>query len=347
MSEKKHIAATKWNWRPDGPVENNPFFLWPINVRDGIKWYFNNWKPLSEYFLFGLLAYISWVFLQPPLNQLVDFDINNIRQSDLIWLFKVYSRNIFYTLLVAGGLHLYFYTFAKQSLERKYEAKMLSADSTRFTFGKQVYDNMFWTLLSGVTIWTFYEVVLLYAQAIGISIFSYPITLKYSDSPILFLALFPLLPLWLSLHFYFGHRLLHWPPLYKISHIVHHRNINVGPWSGLSMHPIEHVIYLSSLLIHLLIPSHPIHIFFHAYGLTLSAIFGHVGFDSLMIKGKSIMAIGHFHHQLHHRHFECNYGASELPCDVWFNSFDDGSPEARQRLREQTKQRMALNKLKD
>ena len=30
----------------------------------------------------------------------------------------------------------------------------------------------------------------------------------------------------------------------------HHCHINVGPWSGLSMHPVEHVIFPGSVLIH-------------------------------------------------------------------------------------------------
>ena len=65
------------------------------------------------------------------------------------------------------------------------------------------------------------------------------------------------IPIFTSMHFYFVHRFLHWPPLYRIAHALHHRNANVGPWSGLSMHPIEHVLYLSSTLIHLVLASSP------------------------------------------------------------------------------------------
>jgi len=38
--------------------------------------------------------------------------------------------------------------------------------------------------------------------------------------------------------------------------------------------------------------------------------------------------VGSFHHQLHHRYFECNYGGPEMPWDNWLGSFHDGSPEA-------------------
>ena len=46
--------------------------------------------------------------------------------------------------------------------------------------------------------------------------------------------------------------------------------------------------------------------------LALSAVFGHTGFDALLVKNKRCLAIGHFHHQLHHRYFECNYGSVDL-----------------------------------
>ena len=122
-------------------------------------------------------------------------------------------------------------------------------------------------------------------------------------------------------------------PLYRHVHSLHHRNVNIGPWSGISMHPIEHVIYFSSMLIHLVVPSHPVLIMFHGYMLSLSAIFGHTGFHEMMIGNRARVAVGHFHHQLHHRYFECNYGSVDFPLDVWFGTFHDGTPEARRRLK--------------
>ena len=53
------------------------------------------------------------------------------------------------------------------------------------------------------------------------------------------------------------------------------------------------------------------------YMLALSAIFGHAGFQELLL-GNSWALVGHFHHELHHRYFECNYGSVDFPLDVWF-----------------------------
>ena len=90
------------------------------------------------------------------------------------------------------------------------------------------------------------------------------------------------------------------------------------------MHPVEHVIYFSSLLIHLVVPSHPVLIMFHGYMLALSAIFGHTGFHEMLFARSRRVLLGHFHHQLHHRYFECNYGSVDFPLDVWFGTFHDG-----------------------
>ena len=198
-----------------------------------------------------------------------------------------------------------------------------------FTFGNQVYDNMFWSIASGVTQWTIYECLILWSMANG-----YAPVMTWSDSPLLFLGWFLLIPIYTSLHFYFVHRFLHWPPLYRLAHALHHRNANVGPWSGLSMHPIEHLIYLSSTLIHVVLASHPIHLFYHLYWNTLGAAMTHSGYEGLLVKDKNRLELGSFYHQLHHRYFECNYGNPPMPWDKWFGSFHDGSPEATERVRE-------------
>ena len=147
--------------------------------------------------------------------------------------------------LVAGGLHLYFYTFRMQGDERRYDARPLATKSRVFTFNSQVRDNMFWTLASGVTIWSAYEVLMLWALANGYA----PALSMPSDLLLLFLLIF-LLPMWETTHFFLIHRLIHNTSLYKRVHALHHRNVNVGPWSGLSMHPLEHLVYLSTCLLY-------------------------------------------------------------------------------------------------
>ena len=94
------------------------------------------------------------------------------------------------------------------------------------------------------------------------------------------------------------------------------------------MHPIEHLVVFSSVLIHRSVPSHPIHMLMNAQDNVLPPALGHMGFQQLLLKGNlKVPASNGFHH-LHHRFFECNYGEPRMPLDYWFGTYHDGSPEA-------------------
>ena len=95
------------------------------------------------------------------------------------------------------------------------------------------------------------------------------------------------------------------------------------------MHPIEHLVYFSGILVHWVVASHPIHAMFHVFHAGLSAAPGHTGYDRIGAeKGKSV-TIGAYMHYLHHQYFECNYGGDGLPLlDKLMGTYHDGSPEA-------------------
>merc|ERR1712137_403521 len=61
--------------------------------------------------------------------------------------------------------------------------------------------------------------------------------------------------LWSDFHFYMVHRLIHVVPvLYSHVHKVHHYARNPDPWSGMSMHPLEHALFFSAMLLCLVVP---------------------------------------------------------------------------------------------
>jgi len=286
----------------------------------------NSWFLITENLILIAVATVTYFWFQPSLEQ--------AQTLSLGWIAKVYIRNIVLLGAVAGGLHLYFYTFTQQGQKLKYDPRPLMKSGKQFTLGGQVRDNMFWSLGSGVFFWTAYEVLMFWAMANG-----WVPVLLWVDNPFWFVLLFLLTPIWISFHFYWIHRLLHWPPLYKLAHGLHHRNINVGPWSGLSMHPIEHLLFFSSILIHLVVPAHPLHILFHMQHQSLTAATSHTGFENLLVKEEKSLALGTFHHQLHHRYFEVNYGNLQMPWDKWFGSFHDGTAEAHERMKHRQTQK--------
>ena len=316
--------SRQWAHVPDVPIQVSPFFSWPPRPLHMVKWVADRWFAIAENSILVIVACISWFWFQPSLAEAATLAPG--------WIAEIYVRNFLLLLIVAGGLHMYFYVWRKQDAELQYDTRELPKTARSFTFNNQVKDNMFWSLGSGVAFWTAYEVLMFWAMANG-----YAPLLMWSENPVWFVALFFLTPIWISFHFYWIHRWLHWPPLYRLAHALHHRNTNVGPWSGFSMHPVEHLLFLSSVLIHFVVAAHPLHILFHMQHQALTAATSHTGFEGMLVKDESRLALGTFHHQMHHRYFECNYGNLEVPWDKWFGSFHDGTAEAHERMKERRK----------
>ncbi|WP_298434856.1 sterol desaturase family protein [uncultured Jannaschia sp.] len=310
-----------WNHIPDVPLRVSPFFRWPLRPLEMLRWVWNSWFLITERLILVGVALASYAWFQPPLEE--------TRVLAASWIVEIWLRNIVLMTVVAGGLHLWFYTFTRQGKRLRYDARPLMKNGRQFTLGGQIRDNMFWTLVSGVTVWTGYEVLMFWALANG-----HAPLLTWAAHPVWFVALFVLIPVWESFYFYWIHRLLHVPVLYRHVHALHHRNVNVGPWSGLSMHPVEHVIFLGSVLIHFVVAAHPVHILFHLQYYALTAATTHTGFEGLVVRDANRLRLGTFHHQMHHRYFECNYGSLEIPWDRVFGSFHDGTPAADVRIRE-------------
>lgn len=324
--------ADRWHYIPNTPIEASPFFALPPRLSLMIAWLMTQWLVVTERSVLVVISLISWFYFQPSLETTV------VLSPD--WIAGLYLRNMVLMIAVAGGLHLYFYKRRLQQDDLRFDDRNLADQQGLFTFKNQVHDNMFWTLASGVTIWTLYEVFMFWGMSNG-----YAPILFFDDNPLVFILLFLLTPVWISFHFYWVHRVMHWPPLYRIAHALHHRNTNVGPWSGLSMHPIEHIIFFSSILIHFIIPSSPLHILFHMQHQSLTAATSHTGYEALLIKDKKAVALGTFHHQMHHRYFDCNYGNLEMPWDKWFGSFHNGSEESHYQFKARKKMLLRKNQL--
>jgi sterol desaturase/sphingolipid hydroxylase (fatty acid hydroxylase superfamily) len=137
-------------------------------------------------------------------------------------------------------------------------------------------------------------------------------------------------------HSYFIHRLIHWKPLYKVAHSLHHRNLNVGPWSGISMHPIEPLLYFSCVFFNWIVPSSPFHAIFNLMHAGISPAVGHLGFHRMVVSDDTSVASDNYFHYLHHRLFTVNFGVEAFPLDWWFMTQHDGSPESLARIRRRT-----------
>jgi sterol desaturase/sphingolipid hydroxylase (fatty acid hydroxylase superfamily) len=319
------MTRKEWNHVPDQiPIKVSPIWQWPPRPVEVLKWYFGSWLPISVNLAIVALAYASYLWASPTLESAA---------TPGLWIAVIWLRNLIITFVLAHGLHTIFHGKHLQGLDHKYDPRPFPRQGRMFSFQNQLSDNMFWTLASGVTIWSFYEALVWWAMANG-----YAGTITWASSPIWFVLIFPLIPIWESFYFYWIHRLLHTDVMYRF-HGLHHRNNDIGPWSGLSMHPIEHLFYFGTAMIHFVVPTHPIHMITHLMFYGLYAITTHTGFEGIWVAGKKRLHLGNFHHQMHHRYFECNYGTLDIPWDAFFGTFHDGTEDAKQRMQQRLKER--------
>jgi sterol desaturase/sphingolipid hydroxylase (fatty acid hydroxylase superfamily) len=178
----------------------------------------------------------------------------------------------------------------------------------------KVIHNAFWTT-SGIAIWTIFENVFAYLWATGrLHYISDMNSISTASGIGAFILSLVGIPVWRSIHFYFAHRFLHYTPLYKQVHSLHHRNTDIEPFSGLCMHPVEHLYYFACVLPSLVFYCSPYAFVWNGVHLLLSPAASHSGYED------------HFQsdifHYLHHRYFECNYAGSDAAfMDIAFGTF--------------------------
>jgi sterol desaturase/sphingolipid hydroxylase (fatty acid hydroxylase superfamily) len=308
------------DWKPSKPIEYPPVFVWPLRPVRFVKWFFGCPGFLLPWNLLYLaIAALLWLYLSPSMETTKTFSAG--------WLSYLLVRNTIIVFLFFGYIHLRLYVRKAQGSSFKFNYKWPATDNSAFLFGRQTVDNMIWVFASGVPLWTAYEALMLWAYANG-----YMPYVSFEAHPVYCVAMLLLVPVWRDLHFYVVHRLLHWPPLYHSVHKLHHNNVNPAPWSGLAMHPVEHLLYFSCVLIHWVVPSHPLHAILNLAHAALSPAPGHAGFDKVVLGKESAVDTHSYDHYLHHKYFECNYADGVIPLDKWCGTFHDGTPEAQEAM---------------
>ena len=306
------------DYAPNDALQIAPLFVFPPQPLSFLKWlpgYFLPWNVL-----FMALAAVFWFYLTP--------DIATIKTLAPGWIIYLLARNSLLVLAVYGALELRLYMKRSQAGRFKYNGAWPSEKpSTVFMFQSQNIDNIIRTFVSGVPVWTAYEVFGLYSYANGWG----PWT-TFEAHPVWLAAFAFVLPIYHELHFYCVHRLIHVPFLYKWVHSVHHNSVNPSPWSSLSMHPVEHLLYWSDSLIHLILPSHPLLFLYNLQITGTGAVVGHVGFDKIELGNDKAVDTHAYAHYLHHKYFEVNYADGTTALDKLFGTWHDGSKEAQAQM---------------
>jgi sterol desaturase/sphingolipid hydroxylase (fatty acid hydroxylase superfamily) len=306
------------DWSPKEVIGLAPYLAWPREPHKYLAWLIGYFWPWN--LLFIAVALVQWFYLTPS--------VETLKTLAPGWIAYLFVRNCLLVLLIYGALELRLYWRRDQGTRFKYNAKFPSEQpSDVFMFKNQNTDNIIRTFASGVPIWTAYEVFGLWCYANGYGPWG-----TFADHPVWFAIFAFLLPIYHEFHFYCVHRLIHVPVLYKWIHSVHHNSVNPSPWSSLSMHPVEHLLYWSDSLIHLLLPSHPLLFLYNLQITGTGAVVGHVGFEKMEVGGNGAVDTHAYAHYLHHKYFEVNYADGGCGLDKLFGTWHDGSKEAQARM---------------
>jgi len=205
--------------------------------------------------------------------------------------------------LIAGPAFLLFYILLRKRINYK-------KIQPRFPKWKDYKREIFFSTLS-IIIFSFPPLFMLYNDHIR------PHTTFYNNIEkhgwLYAILAFPIMLLIHDTYFYWVHRLMHHPKLFRLFHLVHHKSNNPSPWAAYSFHPLEAIIESLIFVVFLFtIPVHSIHLkFFFIFSLTYN-VYGHLGFE-LYPKNFSKHWFGKWlntsvAHNMHHQYFNGNYG---------------------------------------
>jgi lathosterol oxidase len=132
-------------------------------------------------------------------------------------------------------------------------------------------------------------------------------------STVWFVLAFPVMAFIHDTYFYWMHRLIHHPALFKIVHLVHHKSTNPSPFAAYAFHPLEAILEAGIFVVFVFtIPVHLYHLLFFFLFMIIYNVYGHLGWE-LYPKGFSKHWLGKWintsvNHNMHHQYFKGNYG---------------------------------------
>jgi len=216
-------------------------------------------------------------------------------------------------LLIAGGAYLLFYVLFRNQLFRK-KIQLIPPKN------KQVLREVLYSMQTTIIFATVFLLVIivlrpytnLYAKVEDFGILYYLFTI-----PVMFVIH--------DTYFYWMHRAIHHPKLFRYIHLVHHQSTNPTPLAAYSFHFSESI--LEALIIPIIaftIPVHTSALVLFLLGQFIINVYGHLGFELFPPRfhktwiGKWINTS--VAHNQHHKHFKGNYGLYFLFWDRWMGT---------------------------
>ena len=237
------------------------------------------------------------------------------------WALEVLAFNLACEIVVYGGWHLAMYgaasplTAGGRLAQFKFnQADQYVGEDGRANLGREV---LFCTL--GWLQSAAWQILVMHALRRGVAFPAAAPDAIFVSRPLFAAATVLSMSFWRYAHFYLAHRVMHpWgaklcgvdpgQALYDAVHSLHHKSYNPGPFSGLSMHPVEHLFYYSCVLLPVSLGLHPLAFLFTKFHADISPAGGHDGF---MAPGGDST-----YHYIHHSKFHVNYSVPAPLCNL-------------------------------
>ncbi len=231
---------------------------------------------------------------------------------------------IFFLIVLVLGYLLpagrYYYWYYVRATPAKEERRIQQRRPTRKQIQREVRLS-----LQTVLIWAVMATLLFQCYKSGAT----RVYLHFRDYPLWYLPLSVFLCFVVhDTYFYWTHRFMHWPPVFKYFHLAHHRSIAPTPWAIYAFEPLEAVMqFLGIYLIVFLLPLHPLSLLaFLAYDTEVNTA-GHTGYEVLprwlaqssLYRGLNTVR----HHDAHHTNPNVNFGSFFNVWDRWMGTFFD------------------------
>ena len=144
------------DYQPVTTIDPPAIYAWPPRPLAALKYMLID-IPLSWNLIYIGLALMCWAYLTPSMATMANFEFS--------WLALLWLRNAAVLILIAGGLHWWLYMRRSQNQDFKFHKRWMDTDNNKFLWGDQVRDNMFWSIVSGVTVCTAYEAITFWIYA--------------------------------------------------------------------------------------------------------------------------------------------------------------------------------------
>lgn len=125
--------------------------------------------------------------------------------------------------------------------------------------------------------------------------------------------------------FYWTHRLMHHPWLFRFVHKVHHESVDPSPFAAFSFHPLEALVEAGIYVVFaFLFPVHLIALYSWQIFQMLMNVIGHLGYE-IYPSGLATHWLFRWktpstHHNMHHAKFNGNYGLYFTWWDKWLKT---------------------------